>query len=593
MARAKADNDLDAARHSPRRQCQASGQPAPDTPSEPPAPPLVPVRIVNEYVYCPRLAYLEWVQGEWADNADTDEGTLRHRNVDRQAERKVDRPASNLPQPETLEDDLSSRARSVSLSAAKLGLTTRLDLVELDEGVVVPIEYKRGRIPDVDGGAYPPERVQLCAQGLVLRENGYETRHGFLYFVEAKRRIRVDFEDVLIAATLEAIDGAKRLPSASIPPPLLSSPKCPRCSLVGICLPDEVNAESADHEIRRLVPSRDDALPVYVQAHGAKIGVSGGELKISNREESRVVRLIDTSQVCILGNVQVTTPAVRALCGRGIPLCWFSYGGWFYGMTRGMDHRNVHIRIAQHRTANRLDVALRVARRLVRTKIRNTRVLLRRNHRETESEAVKAALNGMKAGARRTESVTTIGELLGVEGNAARQYFSVFNGMLKPHKMQGSFQITGRNRRPPTDPVNALLSFAYAMLAKDWTITLQAVGFDPYVGFLHQPRYGRPALALDLMEEFRPIVADSTVIWAINNCVIRDQHFVRCGPAVSLTKPGRSALIKAYERRMDELVTHPVFGYRISYRRVLEIQARLLGRYLEGEIDEYPPFEIR
>jgi CRISPR-associated protein Cas1 len=141
--------------------------------------------------------------------------------------------------------------------------------------------------------------------------------------------------------------------------------------------------------------------------------------------------------------------------------------------------------------------------------------------------------------------------------------------------------------------VNALLSYAYSLLAKDITVTIVAVGLDPYVGFYHRPRYGRPALALDLMEEFRPIVADSVVLSVINNGMLTAADFLRRGPAVALESQARRRFIEAYEKRLDTLVTHPLFGYRISYRRVLEVQARLLARHLTKELPAYPPFRTR
>ena len=157
----------------------------------------------------------------------------------------------------------------------------------------------------------------------------------------------------------------------------------------------------------------------------------------------------------------------------------------------------------------------------------------------------------------------------------------------------GAFDLAGRNRRPPRDPINALLSFAYALLGKELVVTLGAVGLDPLLGFYHQPRFGRAALALDLMEEFRPLVADSVVISALNNGEINDNHFVRSPFGCALNKHGRRRLIQAYERRMDHQITHPVFNYRISYRRILEVQTRLLSRLLLGEIDDYPMFRTR
>ena len=167
--------------------------------------------------------------------------------------------------------------------------------------------------------------------------------------------------------------------------------------------------------------------------------------------------------------------------------------------------------------------------------------------------------------------------------------------MFKPQagESEPQFDFHGRNRRPPRDPVNALLSFLYAMLMKDMLVTLIGVGFDPYLGFYHQPKYGRPALALDLMEEFRPLVGDSVVISLINNGEIRPGDFVARAGAVALTDSGRRRVLEAYERRLDTLVTHPLFGYQLSYRRVFEVQARLLARFLLGEIGYYPAFCTR
>lgn len=158
---------------------------------------------------------------------------------------------------------------------------------------------------------------------------------------------------------------------------------------------------------------------------------------------------------------------------------------------------------------------------------------------------------------------------------------------------QREFDLDARNRRPPRDPVNALLSFCYSLLSKELALAIRTAGLDGMLGFYHQPHFGRPSLALDLMEEFRPVIADSVVIGAINNGVIQPHDFVRAAGSVSLTPSARKRLILAFERRMDQLVTHPVFDYRISYRRVLDVQARLLTRVLLGELPHYPEFRIR
>jgi CRISP-associated protein Cas1 len=217
--------------------------------------------------------------------------------------------------------------------------------------------------------------------------------------------------------------------------------------------------------------------------------------------------------------------------------------------------------------------------------------MLRRNSRELPLEV----LHRLAEWRRRAERAPALDQLLGVEGLAARDYFANFAGMFKPapDSSAPAFEFESRNRRPPRDPVNALLSFLYAMLTKEMVVTLVGVGFDPYQGFYHQPKYGRPALALDLMEEFRPLVADSVAVGMINNGEVRRADFVARAGAVALTESGRKRVLEAYERRLDALVTHPRFGYSISYRRVFEVQARLLARFLTGEIPEYPAFCTR
>lgn len=554
------------------------------------APELVPARMLNEHSYCPRLAYLEWVQGDFRDNADTLDGQFQHRNVNVEA--------GNLPDPdEPVQDRL--HARSVMLSAPIVGLIARMDLIEADGKKVTPIDYKRGRAPDVAERAWEPERVQLCAQAMILEENGYEVERGILYFVASKQRVEVPIDDELRARTI-ALIAELRANSERLepPPPLVDSPKCPRCSLVGICLPDETNLlrglEDGDR-VRRLVPGRDDALPLYVQSAGAKVGRSGAELTVETRDgEKHTVRIGDTSHVALFGAVQISTQAVQDLCDRGVPVVYLSSGGWFYGITRGMDHKNVDLRRRQFAAAESADRSLQIAKRLVTVKIRNCRTLIRRNSGEPPART----LDRLKQLVSSAEEATSLESLLGIEGTAARIYFEAFGEILKPPGEEKesaalSFDFDGRNRRPPRDPVNALLSLGYSLLAKDLTIALQAVGFDPFLGFYHQPRYGRPALALDLMEEFRPLVVDSVVLSAVNTAGVKLSDFIRRGGAVTLTPSGRGKFLRAYERRMDEEITHPIFGYKISYRRTLEVQIRLLARYLTGEIAEYPPFATR
>ncbi len=580
-------------------------------------PELVPVRMLNEYAYCPRLFWLEWVEGDFRDSADTVDGRFQHRRVDRKSGRLAEaakKPAADTaggngeaaaagvtPEPEP--ERVRLHARSVDLSAPLLGLVTRIDLVEADGNHVTPVDYKRGRAPSIPGGAWEPERVQVCAQGLVLRENGYDCDEGIIYFIASKKRVTVPFDDALVTRTRSLLAELRaRAASGVIPPPLVDSPKCPRCSMVGVCLPDETHALLADDAgaadsgaggVRRLVPARDDALPLHVQSPRARVSKEGETLRIEvHGEETREVRLIEVSQVSFYGSGQITTPAVHELLGRGIPICYFSASGWFLGMTTGGTHKNVELRRAQYRTADDSRRCLDLARRFVTAKIRNARTFLRRNHPCPAGEL----LEDLDDSIRRADRAAGLGELLGIEGNAARIYFGAFPALLRPRtsaEQSLAFDFEGRNRRPPRDPVNAMLSLVYAVLARELTVITQAVGLDPYLGFYHQPRYGRPSLALDLMEEFRPLIADSVVVTAINTGVLGAGDFTRSAGGVSLSPTARRALLQAYERRMDQLVTHPVFGYRISYRRILEVQTRLLARHLTGELPDYPSFVTR
>lgn len=600
-------------------------------------PEVVPARMINELLYCERLLYLEWAQAEFEDNLFTVDGRLVHTRVDARA--------GVLPPPsdddEEDEDPPPFEVRSVWLTSERLGITAKIDLVEGEGGLVSPVEYKRGKVPAAPEGAYLPERAQLCAQVLLLREHGYRCEGGEIWYAGERRRVPIRIDAALEKITLDAVRHARRVvASGRIPPPLEDSPKCKGCSLVAVCLPDEVtllrrlaaedeevdepapveqlgldlapeptlpafesdafgpmtkdpwgigDTAKSEHEIRRLHPARHERLPLYVQAQGARIALDGHTLRVEAKGAAPVIaKLPLTSQVVVMGQVQVTTAALAALLDHDVPLTLFSSGGWYRGRTMGHGSKNVELRIAQYRTADDAERSLAIARTFVAAKVRNQRTLLRRN-----GSADEVLLGELEILARKAEHATSAGELLGLEGTAARGYFGAFGTMLKAKALADGFALEGRNRRPPKDPVNALLSFTYALLVKDVSLACTTAGFDPLLGFFHRPRYGRPALALDLMEEMRPLIADSTVVGALNTGVVGEDDFETSPAGVALRAPGRKRLLAAYERRMEQLVTHPVFGYRVTYRRVLEVQARLLARHVMGEIGRYPAFRTR
>lgn len=249
----------------------------------------------------------------------------------------------------------------------------------------------------------------------------------------------------------------------------------------------------------------------------------------------------------------------------------------------------VQLRVAQARLSDQ--VALAVSRAIVSGKIKNSRTFLRRNSRGTADHLV-TQLAGMVEAALDAASAA---ELLGVEGAAARVYFENFTSTLRESnaELAAEFDANGRKRRPAPDPINALLGYVYSLLVKDIVAVCIGVGLDPYLGVFHRPRYGRPALALDLMEEFRPLLADSTVVGMLNNGEVTAGDFERRSGGCWLTAQGRRKVIRAYERRLDVQVTHPVFKYKIPYRRVLDVQARMLAGVIIGELPTYTPMMTR
>jgi len=598
------------------------------TPAAPRAPTLdyLPARMVNEFVYCPRLFFYECVEGVFRESAVTLEGSVQHKRTD----------ARPTGLPKAGEGEEKIHARSVTLSSERLRVIAKLDLVEAEGGTATPVDYKHGAPREGRDGIemWPADRVQIALQAIVLRENGYECNEAVVFYQKTRQRVRVPVDAALIAETEEAVARAWDLATyGEIPAPLIDSPKCVGCSLNTICLPDETNrltnidlsgaaqlglfdgigdqetgqegcptvrkppaSEGIETPIRQLMTPRDDLKPLYLNTQGFRVGKSGEVLQVKDKDKTvQEFRIGEVCQVNLMGNIQISTQAVQTLCEAGVPISYFSMGGYFYGITTGLNTKNVALRRSQFRLADSEWFPLSLARALVAGKIRNQRTMLQRNHIEPKG----SSLGGMKALAERAERAESLESLLGIEGSAARVYFEEFAGMIKPcDEVESSaaglsFDFEGRNRRPPRDPVNALLSLAYSLLAKDLTVACYAVGFDPYMGFYHQLRHGRAGLALDLMEPFRPLIADSAVLSAVNTRMVTARDFVRAGGAVGLTAGGRKGFFRAYELRMDTLVTHPLFEYRVSYRRLLEIQARLLARVIEGEIPVYPVFVTR
>ncbi|HRI16317.1 MAG TPA: CRISPR-associated endonuclease Cas1 [Verrucomicrobiota bacterium] len=621
--------------------------PLPSNPLPGPVEPL-PARMLNEFIYCPRLFYYEHVEGVFVENADTKRGAALHAKVDSGTGALPAAAPSPIENPQSKIENDVIHCRSVTLGSERLGVIAKLDLIEAQRELlpgeqadlfatteVTPVDYKAGSPREGDESAelWPTDRMQLGLQMLILRDNGYICREGVIYYRGTKQRVRLRLTLELEDWVEKQIVAARACAVGPIPPPLEGSPKCVRCSLAPVCLPDETrllahaqveraelrvenvpdNAPRSEGEggrssgegsVRRLMAPRDESRALYLNTPGLRVGRKDETLQVKEKDELKgEVRLADLHHVALFGNIQLSTQALQILCDQEIPITYFSGGGWFYGITRGHGLKNIFLRVEQFRLASDAIFARRVSRGFVAGKIRNQRTMLMRNHTEPPAPAI-ARLRQAAQDALAAESLES---LLGIEGAAAAVYFEHFAGMLKhdapapdepssqpsTKNSQLTFDFTHRNRRPPTDPVNALLSLAYSLLSKDCLIATLAVGFDPYLGFYHQPRFGRPALALDLMEEFRPLVADSAVLTAINTGVITPDDFVQAGKATNLSPTGRKRFFPVYEQRINSLLTHPVFDYKVSYRRALELQARILARVVAGEIEEYTPLTTR
>jgi CRISPR-associated protein Cas1 len=591
-----------------------------------PQPPM-PVRRLHNFTYCPRLFYFQWVENIFQENADTAAGSRVHRNVDEPSKfdaEKARAMADALPEGTAL--------RSLRLESESLGLIGVVDIVEGGPDGAEVVDYKKGsarRDAEGDRVAKESDALQVAAHALLLREHGVSVARGWIYYAADKRRVPVELTEELFVGVRRAIAEARAVAaSGKCPPPLRNDVRCLYCSAYPVCLPSEslwwarqrgpggasgqmefgfvaqaqeemrgkileaidFAAESSGREptLQPPRPNGDDREVLVVQVPGAQIGQRGDELVVSVRGEA--VRKLPGRQIRAIycyGAIQLTAQAVESCLELGIEVAYFSPAGRFLGMLTGLPASGIDARRGQYRLFELPGARLQLAREIVRAKIHNQRVMLMRN-----GDVPERVANTMAGFRDSTTAARDMTALLGIEGAAAALYFELFESMLKGRD-GWKFDWRGRNRRPPRDPVNALLSLGYSMLAKELTGVCYAVGLDPFLGVMHQPRYGRPALALDLMEEFRPLVADSVVITLINRGELGPEDFIRSAAGTFLTDKGRRPFWEAWFRRLDTEVSHPEFGYKMAYRRMLEVQARQLWRFVRGEAQAYHGFTTR
>lgn len=330
---------------------------------------------------------------------------------------------------------------------------------------------------------------------------------------------------------------------------------------------------------------------VYITEPDAFIGKTDERLSVKAKKQTLLdVPLIKVDGVVVLGRATVSPAAISELLERHIPLSFLTATGRYLGRLEPELTKNIFVRRAQWQAAGESEQAVHVVRGFVRGKLKNYRSSLLRRERESPLN-LQSSITRLEQAIAPIDTTTTINSLRGLEGAGSAAYFGCFNQLIKGSE----FQFEARRRRPPTDPVNALLSFGYSLLRHDVQGAVNIVGFDPYLGYLHVERYGRPSLALDLMEEFRSLVVDAVVLSALNKRSLTAADFTTepLSGAVSLTLEGLRTFLRLYEQKKQSKFKHPVMGRQCSYQEAFEIQARLLAKYLMGEIEKYPPLVLK
>lgn len=328
---------------------------------------------------------------------------------------------------------------------------------------------------------------------------------------------------------------------------------------------------------------------LYLTEQHSYVHKDAETLIVRKADKTKVtIPLMKVDQVVVMGDVTLSAGALGALLEAGTEVCFCTQWGKFRGRLSGDWTKNSLVRLAQHRAHNDAERTLLIARRFVWGKLCNMRTVLLRGNRKRDSEKIAIACGRLKNAAETALGARSVEELLGIEGSGSAAYFGVFGELLS-----APFEFHGRVRRPPRDPVNALLSLGYTILTNNVCSAVSLVGMDPYVGFLHSSQYGKPALALDITEEFRPLVVDSTVLTVINNHMLDLDDFDDELDSVWLRDAARKRYLTALEERFNTEIEHPVFGYRTTYRRCIELQTRLTAKWLTGEVPEYPPFRVR
>lgn len=527
---------------------------------------FLPISLVAHTQFCERRTWLE-VNGEQTDTSQMQHGKSAHRPVDE------------------AESSRSSRRVSVPLRSESLGLVGRTDAVTVLDGNLVELTEHKSTPVRQRAEVTPAHRLQLILQRICLEEVGYEVAGQAIYFTDHKRRIDVDLGPEDREHAINLVRRTREIVSTSqAPPPLIDAPQCSRCSHITVCLPDE---HKLGPIIRRVHATDPDGNVLHLTEQGSRASISQGRVIVTHRgEKLGSVPLEKVHGVVVHGNIDLSSALHRTLLWQNQSVVWCSSTGRVYGWSQPATGPNGLTRVRQHVVSE--NGSLELATEMVSAKIHNQATLLRRNSENA------VATTELRALAFRALDAPSIPTLFGIEGDAARIYFRHFPEMLKPSAMEAlGWTWPGRIGRGAQDPLNTLVNYCYGMLTTEAIRAILSCGLDPHAGFLHSSNRNKPAFALDLMEEFRAPIADSVVLALVNRREIKDSHFSKVGGAYRLSSEGRKAVIRAFERRIHTSFTHPIFGYEVTWRRAIEVQARIVLGYLNGTFHEYKGVRIR
>ncbi len=523
----------------------------------------VTIGMVAHYQFCPRRAWLE-AMGEKTDTAQMQIGTDDHAIVD---------------------DPKSARGeelRSVDVWHRSWHVHGRLDSVRPTVDGLVVREFKATPVR-LRAEVTEPTRIQLALQAACLRDMGQPVAGAEVFFTTHHKTVPVELgEEDFERARTAVIQTARVISADDAPEPLEDDPRCMRCSHAGVCLPDERGLKPVS---RRILVADPDGQILHLATPGSRAFTREGRVIVQYQGETLArVPLEKIQGLHVHGNIDVSSGLIRELLWRDLVIVWGSGNGRVLGWSASTYGPNGHIRVRQHVASAEGRLAL--AREFISSKIANQATQLRRASGQNETVDILRRLQ------RKASSARVWQEILGIEGEAAALYFGCWQDLIK-ERYRSQWCWSGRSGRPATDPINAMLNYTYSMLTSDAIRALISCGLDPHAGFLHSSQRNKPALALDLIEEFRAPIADSVVQLLINNGEVKPDEFDGSLGSVRMTEHSRKALIAAYERRLQTEFRHPVFGYSVTWRRALEIQARQILGFLDGSQTLYKGIKVR